>query len=76
MKLDTLVIRPHSPAFDDSYRVAGHAFDPAAGSFFCRQPVDALTDFYSVSKVQPQNPYPVSEMGQAPKIRCSSTKWQ
>ena len=74
MKLDIPFVRQQFPVFDDAHRVAGHAFDAAAGSFPCRQSIDALTDFYANCKVQPGNPYPVSEIGQA-RMQASKRQW-
>jgi len=74
MKLDVDFVRQHFPAYSQPYHVPGHAFDAAAGSFPCQQTIDALTGFYQVCKVQPGNPYPVSEMGQA-RMLSSKQRW-
>ncbi len=74
MKLDLDFVRQQFPAYGDQFRIEGHAFDAAAGSFPCQQTIDALTHFYAAHKVQPGNPYGASEMGQA-RMRASKQRW-
>ena len=57
MDLDLDFVRSQFPAFD---RPAGGAafFENAGGSFACRQTVEALTTYYTDTKVQPYAAYP------------------
>lgn len=56
--LDLELVRSHFPAFDDG--ATPRFFENAGGSFACRQTVDALTRFYTDTKVQPYSIYPES----------------
>lgn len=63
--LDVEFVRQHFPAFSQDTLIKGAFFDSAAGSFPCQETIDALHHFYHDLKVQPGNPYPVSERGMA-----------
>jgi selenocysteine lyase/cysteine desulfurase len=63
--LDLAFVRQHFPAFNDGSSLKGLFFDSAAGSLPCQETIDALHRFYQELKVQPGNPYPVSEQGMA-----------
>ncbi|NNE75407.1 MAG: aminotransferase class V-fold PLP-dependent enzyme [Acidimicrobiales bacterium] len=52
--LDLDLVRTHFPAFDNA---APAFFENAGGSFPCRQTVDALTRYYTETKVQPYAAY-------------------
>lgn len=61
--LDIGFVRQHFPAFSDQTPIKGAFFDSAAGSFPCQETIEALHEFYLDLKVQPGNPFPVSERG-------------
>ncbi|MCB1647685.1 MAG: aminotransferase class V-fold PLP-dependent enzyme [Pseudomonadales bacterium] len=71
--LDIGFVRSMFPAYR-SGEVTGHAFDAAAGSFPCQQTVDALHHFYSHLKVQPANPYAMSEQAWQ-QMEASHQRW-
>lgn len=57
-RLDLDVVRGQFPAYDDGNPLGALAFfEAAGGSFPCRHVTDALTAFYTRSKVQPGHPY-------------------
>ena len=56
--LDLDLVRAQFPAFDNE---GGNTFfENAAGSFACRQTIDALTRYYTETKVQPYSAYAAS----------------
>ncbi len=59
-QLDVDVVRSHFPAFDLDANRDRSFFECAAGSYACRQTIDALTRFYTETKVQPYSPYATS----------------
>ena len=63
--LDLAFVRQHFPAFDAGSPLKGVFFDSAAGSLPCQETIETLNHFYQELKVQPGNPYPVSEQGMA-----------
>lgn len=71
--LTTSAIRAHFPAFDNDAQP--RFFENAGGSFPCRQTVDAITDFYTRTKVQPYAGYAQSaELGHA--MDRSYRRWE
>jgi selenocysteine lyase/cysteine desulfurase len=63
--LDTDFVRAQFPAFADPVLADQPFFDNAAGSYPCRQVIDRLTRFYTQRKVQPYNPFAVSQLAGA-----------
>ena len=60
--LDLSTVRSHFPVFTDD-PVAGRSFfENAGGSFACRHTIDALTRYYTSTKVQPYAPYAASAL--------------
>ncbi|WP_040493920.1 aminotransferase class V-fold PLP-dependent enzyme [Ilumatobacter nonamiensis] len=59
--LDVEFVRTQFPAFGSPENDGTCFFDNAAGSYACRQTIDALTDFYTHTKVQPYSPFGPSE---------------
>lgn len=55
--LDVEYVRAQFPAFGSPENTGTCFFDNAAGSYACRQTIDALTDFYTHTKVQPYSPF-------------------
>lgn len=51
--LDVDLVRSQFPAFADPVEARSSFFENAGGSFACRQTIDALTGFYTHTKVQP-----------------------
>ncbi len=72
--LDIKFVRQHFPAFAPDSPLNGLFFDSAAGSLPCQETVDALHHFYQTLKVQPGNPYPVSEAGMA-LMQQAKVRW-
>lgn len=61
--LDLDFVRSNFPAFDDA---SPRFFENAGGSFACRQTIDALTGYYTNTKVQPYASYgPSADAGDA-----------
>lgn len=58
--LDIAIVRSHFPAFDDPINAGQSFFENAGGSFACRQTIDALTSYYTETKVQPYAAYAAS----------------
>ncbi len=54
------MVRSHFPAFDEPSAHGQSFLENAGGSFACRQTIDALTHYYTATKVQPYAPYAVS----------------
>ncbi|MCP5117923.1 MAG: aminotransferase class V-fold PLP-dependent enzyme, partial [bacterium] len=59
-ELDTAFVRSHFPAFDLPEVKGWRFFENAGGSYACRQTIDALTNYYTATKVQPYGRYPAS----------------
>lgn len=55
--LDLDFVRAQFPAFLSPGNEGEVFFDNAAGSYACQQTIDALTDFYVHTKVQPYSPF-------------------
>lgn len=71
--LTTNDVRSHFPAFDNDQQP--RFFENAGGSFPCRQTVDAITDFYTRTKVQPYAGYAqAAELGHA--MDRSYQRWE
>lgn len=73
-ELDVKFVRQHFPAYHVDSPLEGCFFDSAAGSLPCQETVDALHHFYHELKVQPGNPYPVSETGMA-LMQQAKSRW-
>ena len=58
--LDTAYVRSQFPAFADPALSDGSFFENAGGSYACRQTIEALTSYYTATKVQPYAPYEAS----------------
>jgi selenocysteine lyase/cysteine desulfurase len=72
--LDLDFVRSHFPAFESSGNAGQSFFENAGGSFACRQTIDALTRYYTDTKVQPYADYgPSSEAGAA--MNRSRQRW-
>ena len=71
MDLDIAFVRSNFPAFDNG---APAFFENAAGSFACRQTIDALTDYYLHNKVQPYAGYQESAAA-GEKMDRSRQRW-
>jgi len=74
MQLDLNFVRQHFSAFTGDTRVEGHFFDSAAGSFPCLGTVEGLDRFYRHHKVQPGNPFAVSELA-ASEMAYAKQRW-
>jgi selenocysteine lyase/cysteine desulfurase len=61
MHLDVGFVRSQFPAFDQASLRGWSFFESAGGSFPCRQTIDALTRYYTETRVQPYAPYPASQ---------------
>jgi selenocysteine lyase/cysteine desulfurase len=72
--LDVNFVRQHFPALSSGSPLKGVFFDSAAGSLPCQETIEALHHFYLELKVQPGNPYPVSEQGMA-AMRDAKSRW-
>lgn len=55
--LDLAFVRSQFPVFDLPEAQGAAFFDNAGGSFACRHTIDALTDYYTHTKVQPYSTY-------------------
>ena len=70
--LDLDLVRAQFPAFDNE---GGNTFfENAAGSFACRQTIDALTRYYTETKVQPYSAYAASAAAGAAMDRARA-RW-
>ncbi len=58
--LDLEFVRSNFPAFGLADGSGAAFFENAGGSFACRQTIEALTDYYTTTKVQPYAAYPSS----------------
>jgi selenocysteine lyase/cysteine desulfurase len=72
--LDVEFVRAQFPAFDQPANQGQSFFENAGGSFACRQTIDALTAFYTGTKVQPYAEYATSAAGGAAMDR-SRERW-
>ena len=72
--LDVDFVRQHFPAYQGDTLVKGHFFDSAAGSYPCNETIESLQDFYLFHKVQPGNPFNISEVGML-KMETSKKRW-
>ena len=59
-RLDLDFVRSQFPAFAEPANVEQSFFENAGGSFACRQTIDALTHYYTATKVQPYAEYSAS----------------
>ena len=72
--LDLDFVRSQFPAFDEPLNHDQSFFENAGGSFACRQTIEALTDFYTRTKVQPYSEFATSaEAGEA--MDRSRARW-
>jgi cysteine desulfurase family protein (TIGR01976 family) len=55
--LDLALVRSQFPAFGDPVNEGQSFFENAGGSFACRQTIDALTVYYTTTKVQPYSTF-------------------
>lgn len=70
--LDLELVRSYFPAFDDGQ--TPRFFENAGGSFACRPTIDALTRYYTETKVQPYAAYDASaQAGQ--QMDASYVRW-
>lgn len=60
--LDLDVVRAHFPAFRSPLNADQSFFENAGGSYACRQTIDALTGYYTDTKVQPYSDFPASAL--------------
>jgi len=74
MNLDLPFVRQHFSAYASDSDVGGHFFDSAAGSFPCNGTVDALEHFYRHHKVQPDNPFGISQLA-GDEMRYAKARW-
>lgn len=72
--LDVNFVRQHFPALRSGSPLKGVFFDSAAGSLPCQETIEALEHFYRELKVQPGNPYPVSEQAMA-AMKDAKSRW-
>lgn len=61
VQLDVEFVRSQFPAFDSAINAGQSFFDCAAGSYSCRQTIDALTAYYTDTKVQPYSEFESSD---------------
>jgi cysteine desulfurase family protein (TIGR01976 family) len=59
--IDLNWVRSQFPAFSESINEGQSFFENAGGSFACRQTIDALTNFYTETKVQPYSGFASSK---------------
>ena len=72
--LDLDFVRSQFPAFDEPLNHDQSFFENAGGSFACRQTIEALTEFYTRTKVQPYSEFATSaEAGEA--MDRSRARW-
>ncbi len=69
--LDLAFVRSHFPVFDTASPMF---FENAGGSFACRQTVDALTNYYTHTKVQPYASYESSATA-GEQMDASQRRW-
>ena len=74
MPLDLEFVRSQFPAFDEPDNADQSFFENAGGSFACRQTIDALTHYYTATKVQPYAEYATSAAAGAAMDR-SRERW-
>ena len=72
--LDPEFVRSHFPAFESPGNAGQSFFENAGGSFACRQTIDALTTYYTHTKVQPFADYGPSAIAGAEMDR-SRERW-
>ena len=72
--LDLDFVRSQFPAFEVSDNLGQSFFENAGGSFACKQTIDALTRYYTASKVQPYAEYATSSAAGAAMDR-SRARW-
>ncbi len=74
MDIDIAYVRSQFPAFAEPGLVGQSFFENAGGSYACRQTVEALTRYYTATKVQPYAPYEASTVaGEA--MDASRRRW-
>jgi cysteine desulfurase family protein (TIGR01976 family) len=61
VQLDLDFVRSQFPAFEQPHNAEQSFFENAGGSFACRQTIEALTDYYTDTKVQPYAQYGASK---------------
>jgi selenocysteine lyase/cysteine desulfurase len=67
-------VRSHVPAFASAGNADASFFENAAGSFACRQTIEALTSFSTDTKVQPYSTYGPSKTA-GEQMDVSRTRW-
>jgi cysteine desulfurase family protein (TIGR01976 family) len=72
--IDLSWVRSQFPAFSQSINDGQSFFDNAGGSFACRQTIDALTSFYTETKVQPYAEFASSKRG-GEEMDRSRARW-
>jgi selenocysteine lyase/cysteine desulfurase len=72
--LDIDFVRRQFPAFGQPALAGWSFFENAGGSYACRQTIDALSAYYTATKVQPYGPYPASQEAGA-AIDRSHQRW-
>ncbi|NNE96304.1 MAG: aminotransferase class V-fold PLP-dependent enzyme, partial [Acidimicrobiales bacterium] len=72
--LDLEFVRSQFPVFGLADGSGTAFFENAGGSFACRQTIEALTDYYTKTKVQPYAAYPSSAAAGAQMDR-SHRRW-
>jgi len=73
-ELDLNFVRQHFSAFSGENKVSGHFFDSAAGSFPCLGTIECLDKFYRHHKVQPGNPFAISQLA-AEEMAYAKKRW-
>jgi cysteine desulfurase family protein (TIGR01976 family) len=72
--LDLEFVRSQFPAFASAGNADASFFESAAGSFACRQTIDALMAFYTDTKVQPYSTYGPSKIA-GEQMDRARTRW-
>ncbi|MEE9416469.1 MAG: aminotransferase class V-fold PLP-dependent enzyme [Acidimicrobiales bacterium] len=72
MELDINFVRSQFPAFADGAEPA--FFENAGGSFACGQTIEALTRYYTETKVQPYSPYSESALA-GEQMDLAHSRW-
>ena len=62
MNLDIDFVRSNFPAFSEPSLQGQAFFENAGGSYACTQVIERLQSYYTQTKVQPNYPYPASEL--------------
>jgi len=72
--LDLEFVRAYFPAFDSAGNTNQSFFENAGGSFACRQTINALTGYYTDTKVQPYAEYGPSKLA-GERMDHSRDRW-